>query len=185
MNRNRNTVHLYFQDSDGLSDWKRNLDFPAKPYKRQDDGIWFCHRGFLRAWRELEPVIAPVVADKSIKRMVITGYSHGAAIAVLCHEYVWFHRPDLRERLEGYGFGCPRVIWGPMPEDVKRRWQTFTVIRNLDDLVTHLPPALWGFRHVGAMLSIGKRGRYSPVSAHLAKNYLKELAGYEIHPKTG
>lgn len=60
---------------------------------------------------------------------------------------------------------------------VKKRWENFTVIRNVNDLITHLPPAFLGFSHVGEMLKIGKKGKYTPIEAHFARNILRELKG--------
>ena len=173
--REGNTLYLFFEGSDGKTDWKNNLDFPAKAYKRTEKRMWFAHRGFLRVWKEIEPFLAPVIADKSVKKIVAAGYSYGGALAMLCHEYVWYHRPDLRERSEGYGFGAPRVFWGIRTKTLKERWKNFAVIRNIDDIVTHLPPRIFGYAHVGKMIKIGKRGRYSPIEAHYAENILKEL----------
>ncbi|MBQ8320157.1 MAG: hypothetical protein IJX81_04685 [Clostridia bacterium] len=172
-------LYLFFEDSDGKTDWKNNLDFPAKAYKRMGKTVWFAHRGFLKVWKELEPFIAPAVLDKSVSRVVIAGYSHGAALALLCHEYVWYHRPDLKNALEGYGFGCPRVLWGILSPAVRKRWEKFTVIRNLDDFVTHLPPAFLGYSHVGSLLKIGKKGKYAPIEAHYPQNISKELKEYQ------
>ncbi len=172
------TLYLFFQASDGKNDWKQNLDFPAKPYKRMGKTVWFAHRGFLRVWKEIEPKLVEDIADKRFRKIVISGYSHGAAIAVLCHEYAWYHRPDIRHTLEGYGFGCPRVLWGIKAPAVKRRWERFTVVRNIDDLVTHLPPALLGYSHVGKMLEIGKKGKYTRIQAHYPENIQTELAVY-------
>ena len=174
------TLYIYFQQSRGCEDWENNLDFPIKPYRRMGDGCWFAHRGFLRVWKAVEPYIEPIVADRSIKRAVVVGYSHGAALAVFCHEYLWFHRPDLRRRLQGVGFGCPRVVWGALPKGVQSRWKNFTVVRNIDDIVTHLPPAALGYRHVGKLLEIGAKGRYSDWDAHKAKNIEKELLRNDI-----
>ena len=173
--REGNTLYLYFQPSRGCEDWENNLDFPAKPYARMGDGCWFAHRGFLRVWQSAQGALAPVILDPAVRNMVIVGYSHGAALAVFCHEYVWFHRPDLRRKLKGYGFGCPRVVWGVLPKEVKERWANFTVVRNVDDVVTHLPPASLGYRHVGKLLEIGAKGRYSDWDAHREENILKEL----------
>ncbi|MBQ8208868.1 MAG: lipase family protein [Clostridia bacterium] len=172
-------MYIFFEHSDGTDDWKNNLDFPAKAYKRMGKTIWFAHRGFIKVWKELEPIIENAIADHNIKKIIITGYSHGAAIALLCHEYIWFNRPDLRDSTEGYGFGCPRVFWGPKTDALKRRFEKFTVIRNIDDIVTHLPPFIFGYSHVGKMLEIGKKGKYTPVEAHYAKNIQKELLLYE------
>ncbi len=177
--REGSTLCLYFECSNGAVDWRHNLDFPARPYRRMGQTAWFAHRGFLRVWQALEPHIAPLVADQTIKRAVLVGYSHGAAVAALCHEYVWYHRPDLRGALEGYGFGCPRVFWGLCPQEIRTRWASFTVIRNLNDIVTHVPPALLGFSHVGYMLEIGARGRYGMINAHRPENILAELRARE------
>ncbi len=172
-------LSIFFQDSDGCEDWKSNLNFPVKPYKRMGRTLWLSHRGFLKVWKEIEPVISPYVLDQSVKRVIVAGYSHGAAIGVFCHEYVWYHRPDLRGRIEGYGFGCPRTVWGILTANTRKRWESFTVIRNIDDIVTHLPPAVFGYRHVGKMLEIGEKKKYSAVEAHFKENIMKELYRYE------
>lgn len=173
------TLYLFFEGSQGENDWKSNLDFPAKPYKRMGKTVWFAHRGFLKVWKEIEPTLVSDISDREVKKIVITGYSHGAAIAALCHEYVWFHRLDLRNALEGYGFGCPRVFWGIKSKAVKERMERFTVVRNIDDIVTHLPFAWLGYFHVGELLKIGAHGKYSRVDAHKEENILTELLVYE------
>lgn len=178
LKREGKTLYVFFEDSDGEKDWKSNLDFPAKAYKRMGKTAWFAHRGFLKVWKELEPVLAKDIADPYFNRIVVAGYSHGAAIAALCHEYVWYNRPDLRATLDGYGFGAPRVFWGWKNRALRTRWANYTVIRNLDDLVTHLPPAFLGYSHVGKLLKIGKRGKYSATQAHYAENILRELRPY-------
>ena len=179
LRREKDTLYIFFEKSAGKNDWYRNLDFPAKPYKRMGKTLWLAHRGFLKTWKELEGQIAPAVQALSVKKVIVTGYSHGAAMAVFCHEYVWFHRPELRNSIEGYGFGCPRVFWGIPTGKATRRWEHFTVIRNLNDLVTHVPPAFLGYSHVGTILEIGERGKYSGIEAHFEENILKELAIYE------
>lgn len=174
---------LYFQDSDGTIDWLHNLDFPAVAYRRNGKINWYAHRGFLRVWESLIPRVSPLVTDKSLEKITIVGYSHGAALAVLCHEYVWYHRPNLRESLTGYGFGCPRVLWGHVTDELSQRWDRFTVIRNRKDIVTYVPPAFLGYHHVGHLLEIGEAGKYSAVDAHRAKNILRELWNYEQYEK--
>lgn len=172
-------MYIYFEASDGVVDWLRNLDFPAAAYSRNGKTAWYAHRGFLTAWKSLIPRIKPLVTDPTVKQATVVGYSHGAALAVFCHEYVWYHRPDLRDRLDGYGFGCPRVLWGRRPSEITERWARFTVIRNLDDIVTHVPPRVLGYFHVGQMLEIGEAGKYSAVDAHRPENIRRELWVYE------
>ena len=91
-----------------------------------------------------------------------------------CHEYVWYKRPEIRDGSFGVGFGCPRVVWGSVPRENERR-KNFFVIRNLDDLVTHLPPTLFGYRHVGNIVEIGNASNYSMIDAHRSENYITEL----------
>ena len=95
--------------------------------------------------------------DKTVTKVIISGYSHGGAIAALAHEYVWFNRPDLRDNIEGYAFEPPRVFWGwKIPKALKERWNGFRVYRNGQDIVTHVPPVLFGYHHVGKMIHINK-----------------------------
>jgi hypothetical protein len=197
-----NTLYIFLECSNGATDWKNNFDFwpiaraggqmcfsdrviccarscdlPKRPYKTETCR-WYAHRGFLRVWRSVEGHIAKELLDPRYQRMVVVGYSHGAALAVLCHEFIWYHRPDLRDSLVGYGFGCPRVLWGIQSKEMKKRWERFTVIRNIDDIVTHLPPAWLGFSHVGEMLAIGEKGKYTDVDAHRPENISAELRSY-------
>ena len=173
--RNGETLYLFFEGSNGINDWKSNINFPAKPYKRMGKTVWFAHSGFLKVWKEIEPHVKEHVLEKSVKKIIIAGYSHGAAIASLCHEYCWYNRPDIREKIYGYGFGSPRVFWGLKSKSVRKRWKNFTVIRNGNDIVTHLPPILMCYSHVGKMLKIGKDGNYTAISSHYSLNILKEL----------
>lgn len=97
------------------------------------------------------------IKNPKYKKIIVVGYSHGAAIATFCHEYVWFNRPDLREDgLEGFGFGCPRVYWGRMKKSLKERWKHFHPIRDMNDIVTHVPPVIFGFRHVNKLIKFPK-----------------------------
>lgn len=163
------TLKIFFEWSDGKEDWKNNFDFPVKPYKSMKH-LWFCHRGFLRVWKSIEPHIIGDINNPSVKNIEIVGYSHGAAIALLCYEYCIFHRPDAE--VFGVGFGCPRVFWGFVPKSVKARFENFRVVRNGNDIVTHVPPVLFGFRHISA---VDKIGQTNPVKDHYDSEYLLRL----------
>ncbi len=175
--REGDILYIYLECSNGGEDWLNNFDFPSVSYRRMGKTVWFCHRGFLRVWKRIENEIASLISDGSLKNIITVGYSHGAALAVLCHEYVWFNRPDLRTVIEGYGFGCPRVIWGIPNRVTNNRWRRFTVIRNIPDVVTFVPPRLLGYFHVGKILNIGSVGKYTPIDAHRPENILRELDG--------
>ena len=168
--REGDLLKIFFEWSDGKEDWRNNFDFPAKPYKGMEH-LWFCHRGFLKVWKSIEPYLVDSIGDPNIRKIEIVGYSHGAAIALLCYEYCIFHRPDAV--IEGVGFGCPRVFWGIVPKAVKDRFLGFRVVRNGNDIVTHVPPVLFGFRHISEVVEIGKSKGI--VKDHYPDEYRKSL----------
>lgn len=165
-------LNIYFEQSNGKLDWFHNFYFPAKPY-RDMDNLWFCHRGFLKVWKTIEPYIKDNILDPTVKAIDIIGYSHGGAIAQLCYEYVKFNRPDVEVR--GLGFGAPRVVWGIPNKAVKERFKGFIVVRNGRDLVTHLPPILFGFRHVCEVKKVGKSVNFIGIKDHYPERYLEAL----------
>lgn len=174
-----NTLFLLFECSDGREDWKNNFDFPAKPYKNMTPK-WRCHRGFLRVWKamrnELEIKVAEALKNNPYTaEIVCIGYSHGAAISVLATENFAYLYGD-KIKVSGYGFGTPRVLWGVVPREVGERLSRFVSVRNIPDIVTHVPPCVFGFRNAGAMVEIGGHGKYSPVKAHYPEAYINELA---------
>ena len=158
-------LYIYLQCSDGVTDWKNNLDFPAKAYTQGDAPHLFVHRGFLRVWESVKPHAVSLIADARTKSITCVGYSHGAALALLCYDFACRIRPQLAPRTEGYGFGSPRVLWGMRTPAVQERFARFTVIRNLDDIVTHLPPAALGYFHAGNLLEIGEKENYSGIDS--------------------
>ena len=168
-------LYIYWQGSNSLSDWVRNFLFPSRPYS--DMQIPYrVHRGFLAAWKEVEDIIISKITEKELrepvkeereqgysevldykwKHIVVVGYSHGGALSGFCHECVWYYRPDLRENgLEGYGFESPRFYSGWwVKNSLKERWANYTVIRCNNDLVTHCPPDIFFYVHVGHILKI-------------------------------
>lgn len=170
--REGDTVKIFFEWSDGREDWINNFKFLAIPWKPYKDmkHVWFCHRGFLKVWKGIEPHLLEYIEDPDVKRIEIVGYSHGAAIALLCYEYCRFNRPYIE--VEGAGFGCPRVFWGFVPKSVKERFKNFKVIRNGNDIVCHVPPVIFGFRHISTVEKIGQN---NPIRDHFADEYLRNL----------
>lgn len=181
--RDGELLYIFFEKSNGAEDWMNNLSYHAVSRGRYGDE-WYCHEGFLRVFESLLPYIEKLIHSKSVGGIVTVGYSHGAAIALLCHEYAYSERSDIRKNISGYGFGCPRVVWGTV-QDEGQRWREFYMIRNIDDAVTHLPPRVFGYRHVGNIIEIGQAGKYMGLDAHRAENYITELKNAAIRAKEG
>lgn len=175
-------LYIFLQWTHGKEDWKNNFDFPAKPYKDMPKA-WRAHRGFVRVWKSIEPYIEKDVKNPEVKSIVVVGYSHGAALAVLAHEYVWFSRPDIREKCISLAFEAPRVFCGVrVPAELKERWSNLYVFRVANDIVTHVPPALFGYKHVGNFVHIMKpkagwvaHRKLGCVNAHYPDNVLTAL----------
>lgn len=174
LSRTGDKLTIYFEESNGHVDWKNNFDFPAKPYRNMKN-TWFCHRGFLKVWKSIEPHIMADIMDLTVNEIEIVGYSHGGAIAQLCYEYVKFNRPDVKA--SGYGFGAPRVFWGFARKAVRDRFKGFMVVRNGKDLVTHVPPALFGFRHICDVIEIGES--VGLIKDHYPDRYILGLTDWE------
>lgn len=153
-------LYIYFEGSKQKVDWLRNFTFPARPYK--DMGIPYrVHRGFLKCWKEIEDIIIAKITEKDGENykydsIIVAGYSHGGALAQFCHECVWFWRPDIRNRCWSYGFEAPRIFFGKMNPELRERWANYILVRNHKDLVTHVPPKIFGFKDLGAVLHVGR-----------------------------
>lgn len=169
------TLLIFFEASHGQEDWNNNLNFRIRPYDDMNP-VWYCHAGFLKVFKSVLPYLEPYINQPDVRRAVIVGYSHGGALAVLCHEAVWFRRPDMRKRLISFAYGAPRVLFGNVPRQVRERFRELYLIQNADDIVTRVPPALLGFRHVGNIISIGEKGQHSPIDAHRPESYLSSLS---------
>lgn len=179
----RDELIIFFSPSNSLTDWKRNFMFKKRPYKSMSEP-YKVHRGFLKAWKEVEDIIIKKVteiengdphddlANSRYKHRVITivGYSHGGALAQFCHECVWFHRPDLRHSLNfvTYAIESPRIFGHyKMSDKLKERWMNCILIRTNNDIVTYMPPKLFGYCDVNAVCQI--EGDTSLVKRRLPK----------------
>ncbi len=170
-------LSVYFEASNGATDWKNNIDFPA--IRAPQGGLLLVHRGFSRVFESVREPLADAILDPKIADLLIVGYSHGAALATLCYDLAYRLRPDLRGSMQGYGFGSPRVFFGVRTHRIEKRFDGFTVVRNIDDIVTHLPPSLLGYFHVGQLLTIGEEGKYTRIDAHRPEHIMRELLAYE------
>ncbi len=185
------TLYIYFEPSSSKLDWKHNFMFRKRPYK--DMKIPYkVHRGFLECWKEIEDIIINRITTSILSdinhpvfkynKIYIVGYSHGAALAMLCHECCWFHRSDIRNEIKTIGFDGPRVYGGfKVKNSLKERWANFRLIRNHTDIVTHAPPFIFGYTHVGEVIKIGRNKSYGPVKSHYQYNIKQSLYEYKYN----
>ena len=74
-------------------------------------------------------------------------------MAVLCAIDLQYHFPD--RDYEVALFGCPRVGNRAFQKSYNKRIYKTLRVENGNDIVTKVPPALWGFRHVGIRIPVG------------------------------
>ena len=178
-------LYIYFEPSNGKRDWINNFDFwkldkePLAPYKDMEVE-YQVHGGFLKCWKQVEDIIIEKIKEGAAgypegaykwQTIVVVGYSHGAALAAFAHECCWYHRADIRDRIWGIGFDGPRIYAGYwVKRKLKKRWAQFYMFRNGKDIVTHVPPIWFGFRHIGKMIKIGKKQKVNAIDAHRPQN---------------
>lgn len=96
---------LYFQCTQGVSDWKQNFRFSDEAYSGVSS--FRAHKGFIELWQSVRHEIEALDFD------TIVGYSQGGALAGFAHEN-YFHRKGFEPMT--YTFGCPRFIHEPSAE---------------------------------------------------------------------
>ena len=150
-----NKLFIYFSPTQPTREsWLKNFRFWKKPYKRMTHKF-YVHAGFLQRWKKHEEGLAGLI-DEDIRAVRITGYSQGGAIAVLAHEWVWFHYPRLRDTLSTKTQGAPRCISIIRSRAIKERFEDVTRYEHRGDIVCRLPFAFMLYKHVGKRTRLGR-----------------------------
>jgi len=139
------TLYIFFQGSNSITDWIFNFLFTKKIYKQ-----FRVHRGFYRAYSQVRDVLLDKIYNGNYESIVVVGYSHGASLCQLAVEDIKYHFPNMK--LLGYAFESPRCL--KVPRKLRYYWKDLTMIRNGCDLITHLPPKIFGFNDLGKCLKI-------------------------------
>ena len=141
VDHNEKVVRLIFEESCGKVDWKNNLNFPKKLYKKQESCL-LASRGWGNAYKSCNDEIMSVLVSQSAilsdYDVHICGWSYGGAMAVLAAED-FFYRTHKKASV--YTFGVPKVLYGKKTRDYVRncvneakQWT------NTNDIVPLLPP---------------------------------------------
>lgn len=175
-------LQIAFRGSDSEKDWHSNLTFWKRcvPYDNTASKIR-VHTGFLERYKtpacreQLQRLITP-----EINRIQITGHSYGAALSVLCAVDLQYNFPD--RDIEVVLFGCPRVGNRAFQRSYNARVTKTLRVENGNDIVTKVPPALFGFHHVGARVHVGPRRIPFVLSAdaHRLEHYLSGLCPHYL-----
>ena len=148
-------LDITFRGTNSNKDRITDLKFWKKviPYGNYSSKIR-VHSGFIDAYKckNVRDRIHKYVTPE-IKKVNVMGHSYGAALAVLCAVDLEYNFP--LNDYEVFLFGCPRIGNRAFKESYNKRvFKTFRV-DNSNDIVTKIPFALLGYRHVGIKIHIG------------------------------
>ena len=155
LRREGSLLRVAFRGSDSKTDWRHNLQFMKKciPYDNPDSAVR-VHTGFLNAYKV--PQVRRRIQDmvnSSVRRILVSGHSLGAALAVLCAVDLQYNFPD--RDIECIVFGCPRVGNAAFRDSYNKRVFKTIRVQNGNDVVTKVPLRIMGYRHVGILVSVG------------------------------
>lgn len=151
----KNSILIAFRGTDSCKDVITDFDFfkmqvcPLSGNKKIR-----VHRGFFKAYTDSKifEKISSCITDE-IKTVEITGHSYGGALALICAADLACHLPDIQ--YEVVVFGTPRIgnkafakLYNSMLPDTIR-------IENRGDIITKLPPPIFGYCHAGVTYHIG------------------------------
>ncbi|WP_312640483.1 lipase family protein [Hydrogenoanaerobacterium sp.] len=157
-------LEITFRGTDSCKDWLTDFTFWQKvvPYNNATSKIR-VHAGFINAYKSdtIRDKIHNLIT-KDVFFVRITGHSYGAALAVLCAVDLQYNFPT--KDYEVFLFGCPRVGNSAFRKSYNKRVFKTLRVENGNDIVTKIPFASWGYRHVGIKIHIGPPRLFGVVS---------------------
>ena len=168
-----NIVYILFQETTGAFDWIQNFSFTKRKY-----GDLKFHHGFYELYDLMkDDVIRYVKKIPSYKKLVVSGWSQGAALAQIAVQDIFYHTG--RKSLL-ISFGAPMAIYGKKTRDACREAVTETYeYCNKNDIVTYQPP-FPSWYHINRV-NVGKFNiirLFKPTTYHC--NYDKTVPEVEI-----
>ncbi|WP_181592743.1 lipase family protein [Paenibacillus sp. YN15] len=178
-------IVIAFRGTKEAGDWKKDLLAAQLPYPYQPDKGWRTHAGFTELYRLLRPGLQKALGRaKSNRRLFITGYSLGGALACLCAMDPAVRRRAASVRL--YTFGAPRVGNPAFAEALSKRTASCIRAHNDGDWVPTMPPEKFlgaEYRHGGRSFPLHNR-KLTPVSSHSFQTYLEALEEWKLEDKS-
>ena len=137
-------LFIEFRGSTSREDWRQNFRLWAKPYKDMPVK-WYAHRGFIAKYKEVRDDILELAQGAEVVQL--SGHSQGGAVALLAIEDIRFNYPE--KLVKCITTGSPRVVWCWNYRKIKNRFNGLIRKVGSRDIVPHLPPWIFGYRHVG------------------------------------
>lgn len=126
--------YILFQETNGVSDWIQNFSFTKRKY-----GDLQFHHGFYELYDLMRDEIIKYLAEHiDNKKLVVSGWSQGAAIAQIAVQDIYYH---LGVKSVLISFGAPMAIYGKKTRNACRDavLEAYEYC-NKSDIVTYQPP---------------------------------------------
>ncbi|TVR65825.1 MAG: lipase family protein [Spirochaetaceae bacterium] len=121
-----------------------------------------AYRGFLVKYLAIREEMHGLIEEFRPERIFLVGHSGGGAMASLAFMDLYPGYPDLEVRV--ITFGMPRVFNRHGRAWFEEQEEPLLRIVNGRDIIVGLPPALFGYRHVGRLVRMGRRPLLPPFS---------------------
>ena len=160
-------LHIIFRSSQAPKD-KVDLKYNSRFLKRRDsifpnDKIR-AHRGFLDKYHSIRPEVLARVEATETPKIRLIGHSGGAAMVGIAFMDLRHRYPQIE--IDAVTYGMVRVFNHHGQEWFEPYRNEFLRIVNGRDPFPNIPPALFGYRHVGRLIRIGRRPWYKIFSSY-------------------
>lgn len=159
------TLHFAFRGSQAhrtFRDVRMNAMLMLRRVPFAEDRRIRAYRGFLLKYLAVRDDIERLIEEHRPTRIKLVGHSGGGAMASLAFLDLYPRYSELDVQV--ITFGMPRVF-----NRHGRRWfeeqdEQLLRIVNRRDIIVGLPPALFGYRHVGRLVRMGENTLLPPFS---------------------
>ncbi|KAG2393441.1 hypothetical protein C9374_006972 [Naegleria lovaniensis] len=175
--KNRDTVIVSYRGSKTAIDWANNLNVDSEPayLGPSSSHAGNVHEGF---WDSYSSTKSSMISYLSKlfgpnTRIIFTGHSQGGAVAMIAALDFAFHHPSMNQNVKLITFGQPRTVKSDflktfnnyikhytrfviLASESIKDWITGRVVITpaQDDIVTTVPPKIFGFQHAGHRIDL-------------------------------
>ena len=121
------------------------LPVPIRPYKNCER--FYVHWGYLKRYKEqnVRQTIHHHIYQINPQKIIVTGYSLGAALAVLCYEDLLYWHSNKSIDIKCEVGGLPRILFFINKNKFIDRLKNLTVYIHGNDIIPRLPFRIFGF----------------------------------------
>jgi len=144
------------------------------------------HRGFLKAYMSIHDDIMEVLKRHKFDSIHCCGHSSGGALSEISVLFL----KNITDSISVHTFASPRVGNHEASKLIFETCKDFKRFVIKGDLVPHLPPWLFGFRHFSEQITLDKVSSkiidsylYTAVNNHKILNYIKSIMIWTMEEK--